>query len=101
MVTWASDSSCATLLSFQSAPLVTTVGSFQSTSSSAVAPAGAVAAQISGHYVGGASTGDVEVLFDEFFLQTSASVPTMNGWWVSILGIALAGIAALRRLRSV
>jgi hypothetical protein len=98
-VEWASNSTCTTFSTANNAPLVTTVsGSFVSTSTSAVAPAGSVAALLTVHVEDG--TGDGDVFVDELFLQPGASVPTMNGWWVSVLGIALAGVAAYRRLRT-
>lgn len=98
-VEWQTSSTCPGGGLVNSAPLVTTVGtSFVSTSASAVAPAGSVAAFLTVHVEDG--TGDGDVFVDELFLQPGVSVPTMNGWWVSILGIALAGIAALRRLRT-
>lgn len=100
-VTWASDSTCTTLTTLNIAPLVTTIGgSFVSTSTSAVAPAGTVAALLNVHVEQGAAPGDGDVFIDELFLQPGASVPTMNGWWISVLGVALAGIAAMRRLRA-
>jgi hypothetical protein len=52
------------------------------------------------HVEQGAAPGDGDVFIDELFLQPGASVPTMNGWWISVLGVALAGIAAMRRLRA-
>jgi hypothetical protein len=93
------------------APAISATGSFQSTSWSAVAPAGAVAAEINAisgiaAFPPGPVTGPVvfvagsyEVNADTLFFQLVPPVPTMGPFWLLVLTLALV-IVATRVLRS-
>ena len=85
-----------------SASLVTTTGSWQPSTGQFTVPAGTFGIRLMGGETTGPTAGDFTVNLDSAFfaLSTLPPVPTMSGWWLTILGVALAGMAAMRRLRA-
>jgi hypothetical protein len=88
-------------LTSQAGTTVSALGSFQSSTGSIVAPAGASSVQVIGTFSG---SGNFQADFDEMFFQAAAGVPTFpaTSTRVFLLGALLMGgiVAGTRRLAS-
>ncbi|HTL45037.1 MAG TPA: hypothetical protein VL262_11920 [Vicinamibacterales bacterium] len=96
-----SDNACTTPVGVTTAGASVFAGAtFQPSNGSAVAPPGAVAAQIFQNERTAATPGTIDINEDEMFLQLSASqVPTVPRWTLGVLAgaVAAGGVLALRR----
>lgn len=98
-ILWTSNTACNAYLPTSFSPTVTTQGTWTTTSATVAAPATAVAALVSLDMIGGTTTGDTAVNWDNVFLQEAQPVPALDTAWMTTLALCLLGVASLALMR--